>query len=57
MVHASASTGAILQGVVNVYSTQSGVFCTAMIMDSNATFPNGIDLHMARHNAHPGTVE
>jgi hypothetical protein len=44
------------QGVLNVESTQSGVFCTALIVD--ATSPaNSAPLHIVRVNPHPGTVE
>ena len=51
------STGAINQGVVNVESTQSAVFCSAMIVGAAGPIPNGIALHMVRVNPHPGTVE
>ena len=54
---ATVNTGAIFQGMVAVYSTQSGVFCSAMLMDTAVTAPQGIALHMVRYNAHPGTVE
>ena len=47
----------VFQGGVNIESTQSGVFCTAMILDAAAGVPNGIDLHLVRVNPHPGTVE
>ena len=55
-------TGPITQGVLNVQSTESGVFCSAMIVDAaggpGATdVPEGIALHMVRYNPHPGTVE
>ena len=47
----------VQQGGINIESTQSGVFCTAMIVDAAAAVPNGIDLHLVRVNPHPGTVE
>jgi hypothetical protein len=47
----------IYQGGVNIESTQSGVFCTAMIVDVSAFEPSGIALHLVRVNPHPGTVE
>ena len=50
-------TGQIQGGAVNIESTQSGMFCTAMIMDGAPTGPNGVQLHLVRVNAHPGTVE
>jgi hypothetical protein len=49
-------TGAVSQGVLNVESTQSGVFCTAMIV-SGPTLETSVALHMVRVNGHPGTVE
>ena len=51
------SMGTVKQGSVLIQSTQSGVFCTAMILDAAAVAPNGTDLHMVRFNAHPNTVE
>ena len=55
-------TGAIAQGVLNVQSTESGVFCSAMLVDAAggpgaADVPEGVALHMVRYNPHPGTVE
>lgn len=50
------ATGAVGQGVINVESTQSGVFCNATITNG-AVGGNGIDLNMVRVNPHPGTVE
>ena len=60
---AIANTGAVQQGVLNVSSTESGVFCSAMIVDAASGgptppfAPQGIELHMVRYNPHPGTVE
>lgn len=51
------SASDIFQGMVRVYSTQSGVFCSSMVASSTAAEPQGIDLNMVRFNAHPGTVE
>ena len=45
-----------VQGVLNVESTQSAVFCSAMIVDAAAP-QNGVALHMVRVNGHPGTIE
>ena len=53
----NASTGFIGQGVLNIQSTESAVFCSAMIVDAAGPVANGIDLHMVRYNPHPGTVE
>jgi len=58
----SLGTGQIVQGVLNIQSTESGVFCSAMLVDAAggpgaANVPEGIDLHMVRYNPHPGTVE
>lgn len=51
------TTGAILQGVVNIESRQSGVFCSAVTIDIAATSPLGVTLRLVRVNPHPGTVE
>ena len=48
-------TGPVL-GVFNVESTQSAVFCSAMVVPA-ATPQNGVALHMVRVNGHPGTIE
>ena len=58
----SLGTSVIAQGVLNIQSTESGVFCSAMLIDAaggpgTADVPEGIDLHMVRYNPHPGTVE
>jgi hypothetical protein len=52
----SLNTGLVDQGVLNVESTQSAVFCSAMIVSAAAP-QNGVALHMVRVNAHPGTIE
>jgi hypothetical protein len=44
-------------GVINIESLQSGVFCTAAIIDASAVVPDGIPLHIIRTNPHPGSVE
>ena len=43
-------------GVVNIESTQSAVFCNAMIVDT-AVAGQGISIPLVRVNPHPGTVE
>ena len=53
----SMASGIVTQGAVNIESTQSGVFCNAMIVDAAANVPNGIALDLVRVNPHPGTVE
>ena len=50
------ATGVIDQGVFNIESTQSAVFCSAMIVDAES-MENGVALHMVRVNGHPGTIE
>lgn len=50
-------TGAIVQGRLTVQSTQSAVFCSAVVVDAAASAPIGIPLHMVRLKAHPNTVE
>ena len=49
-------TGAVEQGAVNIESTESGVFCTAFIVDAADPGELG-QLHLVRVNPHPGTVE
>jgi hypothetical protein len=49
--------GDILQGTVNIESTQSGVFCSSMIVDPSTTGPNGMTLRLVRVNGHPGVQE
>ena len=50
------ATGVVDQGTVNIESTQSGVFCNAMITDA-AVGGHGFTLPLVRVNPHPGTVE
>jgi len=57
LLEANLALTDITHGTVNIESTQSGVFCTAMMLDPTADRPNGVMLHMVRVNAHPGTVE
>jgi hypothetical protein len=47
-------TGSVNQGVVNIESTQSGVFCNGIIVDDVRGL-SGISF--IRVNPHPGTVE
>jgi hypothetical protein len=49
-------TGPIAQGSVNIESRQSGVFCTAFIVDA-ADAVDMAPLDLVRVNPHPGTVE
>jgi hypothetical protein len=51
-------TFGIKQGVVNVESTNSAVFCTAVVVDAANEPPTLMSpLHLVRVNPHPGTVE
>ena len=52
----SAGIG-INAGSIRILATRAAVFCNASVIDASATLPNGIDLHMVRYNAAPGTVE
>ena len=52
----SLATGSVDQGVINIESTQSGVFCTAVVLDA-ADAADGYTLPLVRVNPHPGTVE
>jgi len=49
-------TGGLNQGAVNIESTQSAVFCNAVVSDA-ADAGDGIILPLVRVNPHPGTVE
>lgn len=44
-------------GVINIESTQSGVFCMANTIDASAAAPAGVPLRLVRVNPHPGTAE
>jgi hypothetical protein len=44
-------------GVVNIESTQSAVFCNAIIMNAQGPVRDAVPLRLVRVNAHPGTVE
>jgi hypothetical protein len=50
-------TELIGSGTLNVESTQSGVFCSAWLMDTKTHGPSGVPLHLVRINPHPGAVE
>ena len=54
---ANLGTGFVGQGVINIESLQSGVFCNAMTIDAAAASPDGVTLPLVRVNPHPGTVE
>ena len=50
--------GSVGQGVINIEATQSGVFCTAAVVNAAvAALAEGIPLHLVRVNPHPSTVE
>jgi hypothetical protein len=53
----SIATGNVLQGTVNIESTQSGVFCSAMLIDRLSFETTGITLRLVRINGHPGAEE
>jgi hypothetical protein len=52
-------TGPFLGGTVQILSTQSAIYCSAMLVhaDGASSGPAGVALHMVRLNPHPGTVE
>ena len=50
-------SGILSSGTVNIETTNSGVFCTAMIVDATSGTLDGVDLHLVRINPHPGSVE
>jgi len=47
----------VFVGVVNVESTQSGVFCNGSLMNGADGAESSAPLHLVRVNPHPGTVE
>jgi hypothetical protein len=52
------NTGFVSQGVLNVESTNSAVFCTAVVVDASSIMPTFMSpLHLVRINPHPGAVE
>ena len=51
------NTGLVNEGVINIESTQSGVFCTAKTIDAALVSPVGVPIDLVRVNPHPGTVE
>jgi hypothetical protein len=54
----SMATGVLEAGaVVNIESTQSGVFCNAVIFDPDSLIREGSPLPLVRVNPHPGTAE
>jgi hypothetical protein len=57
-LEAALNTGAVSGGVINIESTQSGVFCTAAMVDAGGNPPTfSMPLHLVRVNPHPGAVE
>jgi hypothetical protein len=51
------NTGGVFQGVINIESTESAVFCNAVSIDAAAAAPTGVTLPLVRVNPHPGTAE
>ena len=51
------NTGLVDEGLVNIESTQSGVFCRGATTKSAIGEPDGVVLFLVRVNPHPGTVE
>jgi hypothetical protein len=48
---------AIEQGSAEILATSIQVFCSAMILSAAASVPEGIELHLVRFNAIPGSQE
>jgi hypothetical protein len=48
---------AIEQGSAEILATSIQVFCSVMIVDAAAISPQGIELHLVRFNAIPGSQE
>ena len=57
LAEAALGTGGISQGLLYVQATQAAVFCSAMIANAAGTTASGIELHLVRYNAFPGTTE
>jgi hypothetical protein len=55
--NSALSAGVVNEGVINIESTQSAVFCTAKTIDAALASPVGVPLDLVRVNPHPGTVE
>jgi hypothetical protein len=55
----ATSAGTLInQGSIIIESTESGVFCTAAVVDAGTAIPAfAMPLHLVRVNAHPGTVD
>jgi hypothetical protein len=51
------NTGILDQGSAHISATHTNIYCSAMIVDAEATVPQGIALHLVRFNPHPGTQE
>jgi hypothetical protein len=47
----------LTQGAINVEANNSGVFCTAKVVEPDVLTPNAYTLPLVRVNPHPGTVE
>ena len=54
--HFEVAAASNFLGRVNIFSTQSAVFCSAIVARSLEQDP-GNSLNMVRFNAHPGTLE
>jgi hypothetical protein len=55
----ATSAGTVInQGSIIIESTESGVLCTAAVVDAGTAIPAfAMPLHLVRVNAHPGTVD
>ena len=45
------------QGLLAILATNPNVICSVHVVDAAVAIPNGIDLHLVRYNAAPGTQE
>ena len=52
----SLVTGSVSPGVINIESTQSGVFCTAVLVDDDEPGATGVPLHLIRIASRYGGV-
>ena len=52
------NVGVLVGGVLNIEATNSGIFCSAIVIDADNVLPTFTTaLHLVRVNPHPGTVE
>jgi hypothetical protein len=51
------ATGTMFGGTIVIESTESGVLCSAFLMDTDFAGSHGVELNLVRTNGHPGAEE